>query len=167
MLYIFCGYPFSGKTTLSKQLAGRFDFARIDIDEVKWDQVGQIYDDDVTPEQWKEIFDDYYARIKNALRSGKSVVNDNSNPSRKGRDLLRSFAKETGTDSFIIFVDTPIEIVKKRWQENKITKERFDVTDKTFNWALDEMEKPTEEENIIVANFGEGIENLIDKLNLS
>ena len=106
-------------------------------------------------------------RVEHALRSGKSVVNDNSNPSRKGRDLLRSFAKETGTDSFVIFVDTPIEIVKKRWQENKITKERFDVTDKTFNWALDEMEKPTEEENIIVANFGEGIENLIDKLNLS
>lgn len=161
---ILCGYPFSGKTTLAKKLVEKFGIARIDIDEVKWDHVGRIYDDDVTKDQWKIIFADYYKRIQDALHEKKSALSDNSTPSKEERNKLKSFANHENVFSYVIYINTPKEEVTKRWLENKKSKERFDITEKTFNWALEEMEIPTKDENVIIFDYKTSFEDFAKKL---
>jgi len=46
-----CGIPFSGKSTLSKKIAEKLGFVRIDLDEVKTELLGQIMDEGVSQNQ--------------------------------------------------------------------------------------------------------------------
>ena len=56
-LYILCGIPFSGKTTLAKEIAKQKGFTRIDLDDVKFDLFGKyIQDKDLKQEDWDKIY---------------------------------------------------------------------------------------------------------------
>jgi len=54
-LYIMCGFPFAGKSTLSKRIAEVKGFTRIDLDEVKVELVGNAKEEDITQTQWDEV----------------------------------------------------------------------------------------------------------------
>jgi predicted kinase len=55
-LYILCGIPFSGKTTLAKKISKDGDCIRIDLDEVKVEFFGNsISDPDLKQSDWDRI----------------------------------------------------------------------------------------------------------------
>lgn len=67
-LYIMCGFPFTGKSTLSKQIAEVKHFTRIDLDEVKVELLGDVKEEDITQAQWDEVYKQMYAQIETALK---------------------------------------------------------------------------------------------------
>lgn len=158
VLYIFCGFPFSGKTSLTKQIANKFGITIIDIDEVKRDHVSDVYDDNVTGEQWNKIFSDYFKRIKNVLGQGKSAISDNSSPTKEGRDELRALAKEENAQAKVVFLNTPADVVRQRWLANKKTMQRFDITEQTLEEALEDHEDPDRDENVILIDYRKSLE---------
>lgn len=55
-LFILCGLPFAGKTTLAKELEKQFGWVRLSIDEVKFEfGYEDVSDDDVPDTAWEEI----------------------------------------------------------------------------------------------------------------
>lgn len=149
ILYILCGLPFSGKTILAKKLAEKFGFEQVSIDEIRFAHGFPWEDSKITAKDWQKIFDESYQRTQEFLQNGKSVLYDSANQDRVSRDRLRKLAKEVGVAAKVIWLDIPLEIIKKRYKENTITQERFHLPEKFFNMAVNTYEVPKKDENVI------------------
>lgn len=155
-LYILCGIPFSGKSTLAKAIVNKLDCERVDLDEVKFQLYGKdIQDGDLEQKDWDIIYRRMYKAIENLLKQGKTVVHDTGNFTKYERSLVRQIADKLGIKNQTIFVDVPKSIAYKRLLENRKRKARFDVTDKDFESTVKEMKPPTKDENPLVfkANY--------------
>ena len=150
-LYILCGIPFSGKTTLAKEIIKFPNFVRIDLDEIKFEMFGNgVKDSDINQEDWDKIYQEMYKRIENALKQEVNVVHDTGNFTKYERGLIRDIASKLNLETITIFVDTPKNVAYQRLLENRKTNQRFDVIDEDFRSTVAEMEIPREDENTIV-----------------
>jgi predicted kinase len=148
-LYIFCGIPFSGKTTIAKELEKAKGFKRIDLDEIKFSIFGNnIEDEQVDKDGWDKVYKNMYKEIEDNLKEGKTVVNDTGNFTKNERSLVKNIADRLGVETVEVFIDTPVEVARQRWMENKKTIKRFDVSDKDMNLSINEMEPPLGKEVI-------------------
>lgn len=160
-LYIFCGIPFSGKTTLARRLEEKFGFVRIDLDDVKFSLFGKnITDEQIDQKGWNTIYRTMYTEIENNLKQGKTVMNDMGNFTKHERNLVRKIADKLDLETIEVFIDTPAEIAKQRWQENKNTNKRFDVREKAIDSTISEMEPP-EGKNVIIYTYPQPIDTWI------
>src|SRR5713226_7177230 len=162
ILYIMCGLPFSGKTVLTNELSKRFGFQIVCIDTIREEKGFSWEDNDkVTSDDWKNIFDESYARTLRYLGEGKSVIYDSANQDRVSRDRLRKLAKSGNFESKVIFVDMAVDEVRKRWLKNQETKERFHLPEKFLQAAIDTFEKPTPDENVLAYHQSMDLETWI------
>lgn len=89
-LYILCGIPFSGKTTLAKKIAEQPGFVRVDLDEVKFDLFGKnIKDPEIDKDDWNRVCWEMYKKITIFLKEGKNVINDTDNFTKHERSLVK------------------------------------------------------------------------------
>ena len=120
-LYIFCGIPFAGKTTLARALAKSLGYSRIDLDEVKFSLFGEhIKDSAIDRKAWDRVYKAMYEQIKQCLSRGETVIHDAGNFTRHERGLVRAVANNLRKDAITVFVDTPIEVAKERLIQNRI-----------------------------------------------
>ena len=147
-LYILCGLPFAGKTTLAKALVRTLNLSRVSIDDINNER--GIWDDEkgLSPEEWTDVYNEAYRRTDALLSQGKSVVDDNANFTREQRDHLRAIATNYHVPTTVIYVTTSLVEVRRRWQENRQTKVRGDVRDEDFAQVVDSFEAPTNDEHV-------------------
>lgn len=89
-LYVMCGIPGSGKSTLSKQIAVEHNLVRFSLDEMRYVR------------QHKLI-----PHILDALQKGKSVVADSLYTKRKWRIELLESVKNIGCKCILLYMSTP------------------------------------------------------------
>ncbi|MBA3724488.1 MAG: ATP-binding protein [Candidatus Levybacteria bacterium] len=165
ILYILCGIPFSGKSTLAQKLAKQLGFVRVDLDEVKFEMFGDdIQEEEIDQAGWNKVYHEMYKRIRDNLQEGKVVLHDTGNFTKYERDLVRKEAEKVGVVSKVLFVKVPVETARERWVENKRTKKRFDISKEAFEEAVDEMEEPSVEKNVIGYNNNDSLDDLIRKI---
>lgn len=163
-LYILCGLPFAGKTTLAKELVKCFGFVRIDLDEINSERgLGGLRNDEISDEEWKETYRISYERTEQYLREGRTVVNDTANFTKDQRDKLRAIADRAGVDSIVIYVNIPDSVARQRWLNNRVTKERYDVRNEDFAEVADNFQPPTTDEHVIFYDGSLSIELWIQK----
>jgi predicted kinase len=163
-LYIFCGIPFSGKSTLSKEIARLKDYKRIDLDEVKFELYGaNVKDTNLEQKDWDITYQAMYQHIEAALKAGESVIHDTGNFTRYERNLVREIAERLGVEAITVFVNTPEPIARERLLANRMTNTRFNVTDQEFQEAIDEMEAPHSTEQHIVYEHDTPTGDWVDK----
>ncbi len=161
-LYILCGLPFSGKTTLANATVKKLGCERIDLDEIKFELYGkEIRDNDLKQSDWDLVYQKMYKAIEEGLKEGKTVIHDTGNFTNHERELVIQIAKNLGVETKIIFVDIPKDIAYKRILQNRASQLRFDVTDKDFENAAAELEIPTK--NVIFFRYGDNVDSWIDK----
>jgi predicted kinase len=166
-LFILCGLPFSGKTTLSKKLVEKYGLVRADIDEIKFEKGYEgVSDDDVPDKSWREIYDVLHRRIFSNLNSGKDVICDMSNLQKKERNELRDLLKKGDFNSQVIFVKVPEKVARKRWIKNRKTKKRFDIPENIFNEAITLLEIPSEDENVTIFDYKDKLDEWIDNFKI-
>ncbi len=102
--------------------------------------------------QWQEIFDESYQNVKGALAQGKNVLYDSTNQTVISRDILRSQADMLGASTCVVYIQSPIVEVWKRWDENNQNPTRSVVSKELVQMTIDTFEEPTESENVIVIN---------------
>ncbi len=148
-LYILCGLPFAGKTTLAKEMVKLLGIKRVSIDEINGER--GIWNDDtgMLPEEWTKTYDIAYQRIVTFLSQGESVVDDSANFTKEQRDRLQAIAKQYNAQTYVIFVDVSLAEVQRRWQANRQTLVRNDVRDDDFALVVEYFESPTEKENVL------------------
>jgi predicted kinase len=163
-LIILCGIPFSGKSSFANFLIQKSGYIRIDLDEIKFDLFGKsITDEQIDQRGWDDIYHRMYQEIENHLQKGQIVVHDTGNFTIYERGLVNQIAQRLGIPFITIFVNTSVEEAKQRLMSNQVSKTRFDVSDKSFHNAVDEMEKPIDSENPLILNAIDSYEDWVKR----
>lgn len=85
-LYIMCGLPFAGKSTLTRALAARLGLAVIAIDAINDERGLGIHAAPLSPEEWDGTYAEAFRRLDAALMAGGSVIFDAVSFTRRQRD---------------------------------------------------------------------------------
>lgn len=137
-LYILCGLPFSGKSTLAKQLSQATGSVLVSYDAL-WREMQR--------ETGKSLgFDELCSlaegRLAQALEQGTSAVYDTLNNSKGWRDRLRRLAARQGARSIVVYLNTPLAVIEERQRNNQITGERHSVSSDTLREEVGKFEVP-------------------------
>lgn len=149
--YLLVGFPYSGKTTLAKELEKRLGFARINIDELKFKKgYKNVGDDDVPDKVWDDIFKEADQLIVKYLKQGKNLATEYGWITKGWRDRARKVAADAGFETRIIYLDVPKEEIVRRWSSNQKTKERFHWPKNEFKSYLNDFEPLAKDEEFII-----------------
>ena len=143
-----CGLAFSGKSTLARKIADYIPADLVAFDKL-WVETDKEKPVPKDAEGWRYIRDLAQERVLANLKAGKSVVYDDNNPRKEHREELRQVAKEAGVGAVVIYLDTPLDIIRAREKANRVSQDRHDVEPENFEKVLQDMEVPTEDENVI------------------
>ena len=150
-LYILCGFPYSGKSYIAKELVKETNITVVSIDDIFYSK-GFSWDDNRLPhaEGWKEIFDISYIQSQDALKIGKNVLYDSTNHTKESRNELRKVALSVNAETVVIYIQAPVETIWERWEENIKTKERSVVSKELVQMTIDSFEIPDTDENVLI-----------------
>ncbi|HEY7093872.1 MAG TPA: AAA family ATPase [Ktedonobacterales bacterium] len=148
-LYIVFGIPFSGKSTIVRELVRQSGCRAIDIDAINTARGVGIAGSAITPEDWEISFARALAQLDDALAAGESVAYDGHVWSRTQREDFRAVTAAAGADITFIYLDVPESVARERWQANRQTAQRHDVPDNLFTQAVALMEPPDETESVM------------------
>jgi predicted kinase len=143
-LFLLCGLPGSGKTTLAKQLEREQPALRLTPDEWMGPLFGTSHDEPkraiVEALQWEVA--------EKALALGISVVLDWGFWSRTERDDFRSRAAALGADAGVRFLDVPRNELSRRLEVRNaaLLPGTFRVTDAEIDLYITTFEPPTSDE---------------------
>lgn len=148
-LYILCGLPFAGKTTLAKELVKHFGFVHIDIDQINTNFCVGLRGASISQEEWEITYTEAYKQLGDTLDSGQSVLFEGTSFTKVLRDQLRAIADERSVLSWVIYVDISESEARQRLHYNRVTQQRYDVRDDNFAFVTTYFEPPTVEERVI------------------
>ncbi len=156
ILYIMCGLPFSGKTTLAQALASQCGFVHLELDAFAREK-SLFPEEGINEQQWGRIFDEVYQQVASLLASGVSVVVDAVNFDKAGRDRFRAIAQQSGSSVYVIYMKLPVRLIEERRQANQANAQRPPVRNEDFVELVTGFEIPTVEENLLVYNGSQSI----------
>ena len=160
VLYILCGLPYCGKSTLTKELVKRFGFEVGSVD-IQIDKHG-FEVDDMTQENWNLVYSEAYEDIKRKLREGKSVLFDMGHLKLSERNTARKIAQNVGANHKLVYINTPKDEIEQRWTENASNKTRGQLSRMGLDKAYSLWQEPTIDENPIIYNQSMDIDKWID-----
>ena len=99
-----------------------------------------------------------------ALQEGNSVVYDDNNVRLEHREELREIARRLGAEDVVIYLNTPLELIREREATNRETGERHEVEPTNFQTVLEQLEPPMSKENVLEFKPNTNVEEFLDKL---
>ena len=149
---VMCGLQCSGKSTKAKELKDKIGNCEI----VSSDAIRKEFDNNITNDK---VFNIYYDRARNFLKTGKNVILDATNLTMKSRKQV--FEKLKGINCRIecYIMNTPINVcVERLFERNKDTSEHQEVPVEVLFKYQKSFEIPFYREgwnNIIIDNIEE------------
>jgi len=158
-----CGLAFSGKSTLARKIAEHTGSRLIAFDKL-WVEKEKEQPITKGDEGWRFIRKVAQDEIANTLKEGQSVVYDDNNVRLEHREEVRLIARNLGANPVVIYLNTPMELIKEREQVNKSTGERHEVDPENFQKVIDQLEMPTSKENVLEFTPNTDIERFLGEL---
>ncbi len=158
-----CGLAFSGKSTLSRKISKNKGCKLIAFDKL-WIETEKERSVPQGAEGWRLIRDLAQEKILATLKSGIPVVYDDNNPKKEHREELREVGRKAGAEAFVIYLDTPLNIIRSREESNRTLQDRHDVDPINFDKVLKDLEPPTSDENVFIFKPEDSVEKFIDNL---
>jgi len=160
-LYLVCGAPFSGKTTLAKQISLKTKSQYLSLDDILR-QKGLDLSHVQPVEEWEEAHQ-RCLQLMNVLMCEKiSVVLDDTNFLKMLRDRYRNLASQHTYKVVTIYMDIPLLELEARRKKVLLTEERNFLSDEAFYPAVEQFEIPGESENTIVFDNTSNIDSWIN-----
>jgi predicted kinase len=151
-LYLFVGYPGSGKTTVAEYICEATGAEHIWADR---ERHAMFQPPTHSQAESAELYEYLNERTAHFLQSGTSVVFDTNFNFRKDRDHLRSVAERAGADVVLIWMTTDKAIAKDRaLHGDHAERNGYDASmdETTFERIVSHLEAPTEDEAPIRLN---------------
>lgn len=163
-LYLLCGLPFAGKSTLARAMAERFDLVHLETDAINRER-GLGGDGAPIPRaEWAATYREAERCLRALLAAGRSVVYDATNFRRLMRDRLRRIAADHAARVVLILVEPPLAELEERRQRNRRRPTRPDVPAESFGEVLSGFQPPTADEGAVRFRTTEPIARWLDRL---
>lgn len=161
-LYIMTGLPYSGKTTLVKELVKKVNGKVVSADEIL-EQKDLWKEKHPTQEDWETAYGEACKRVENYLINGENVIFDESNLLYNQRKNLRKMAENLGVKVKLIYVKIDKNEALKRWRENLKIKKKNQLSKEIIQRTFSLFEEPKVEEAPVVYNPEMSLEEWIRK----
>jgi predicted kinase len=144
-LYLMCGLAFSGKSTLAREIGRRTGAQIISLDEINAER--GLYGGQGVPDyEWAVTHQIALQRVAAAAREGLDAIIDDTNCFRWLRENYRKAVTPFGYVTTIIFLDVPMETIRKRSSANNLKPTRGDVLPDVMQELAGKFEYPIKEE---------------------
>lgn len=165
-VYMLCGLPFAGKTTLAKRLVQHLGFPYVSIDEINGMRGLGENNSWIGPADWDLTYVEAFRQLDAHLRVGHSVIYDAANFTHAEREDVRALAAQYGASTHVIYVTTPEATVRQRWQANRVTPVRNDIRDDFFKQVVTQFTPPAEDEHVLYYANEQNVEAWIERLTM-
>lgn len=162
-LYIMCGLAFSGKSTLARKIVERTGCRLIAFDKL-WVEKEKETTIAKGDKGWRFIRRVAQDEIADALKEGLSVVYDDTNVRFEHREEIRAIARSSDVNPIVIYLNTPMELIRERELVNKTTGKRHGVEPENFQKVVEQLEVPSSNENVLEFTPGTDTEKFLSQL---
>lgn len=148
-LYLFVGYPGSGKTTIAKLIKAKTGAEHIWADHERHHMFNTVTH---SRQESTQLYAELNQQTSDLLGQGKSVLFDTNFNFYKDREHLRQIARQHGTEAVVIWVTTPLELAKKRAVEESNDQETRiwgNMPAERFDRIARNLEPPRQDEKVI------------------
>ena len=147
-LYLMCGMPFSGKTTLGKSIAEYLGSKYISLDEIN-EARGLYGGEGISVEEWEKTHLLAMEQLRSLVQLRQDIVVDDTSCFRWLRERFGSFVKQYDYQMIVVFLDIPLSIIRKRIDQNELTQTRHRVRQEIIEQMAKTFEPPQPDENAI------------------
>ncbi len=158
-LYLMCGLAFAGKTTVAKAIVDNQNCAYVSLDDINRKRGLRFGGEGLPIEEWEKTHHIALARLEELMKSGHDIVLDDTNCFRRLRDRFRRLADRHGYETKVIYLDIPLDEIRRRMREKDETPERRVVKEHVFEILLQGFEPPEEDEVVLVFNQPNTLKN--------
>jgi predicted kinase len=157
-----CGLAFSGKTALAHEIS-RFACATyIGLDDINGERGLPHGGEGLPVEEWERTHALAVERIERLMREEATIVVDDTSNHRFLRERFRRLAEANGYALVLVFVDTPLDVIRRRMDANAACRHRAASCDEVFDEHVRTFEPPGADENAIVFTPGEAVGNWLE-----
>jgi predicted kinase len=146
VLFLLCGLPFSGKSTMGCALSKQLGIVHVEVDRHHFDGDIAFVKRRLERADWIAAYRAAYGRADEALSAGMSVVFDAVSYRRLQRDRVRRIAIKHEIPMTIIYLDVEPEAAKARMALNRLNPMRPNVSDADFDEVSSGMQPPMSDE---------------------
>lgn len=151
MLYLFCGLPGTGKTTVAKELASLTGGVVLRTDKIRKQLMS---DPQYTPEEKRLVYDAMLRTAGSMLRAGAVVILDATFHLRKEREAAKEIARKAGAECVVIEVKCDEKTVLKILRKRKAGNDESDADFGVYKKIEKEWEPVRGEHPVIVTGKG-------------
>ena len=148
-LYILCGLPFSGKSTLAQAIAETTAADVVSLDDINAER-GLFGGDGIPVEEWERTHGIAVQRTGALLARGTSVVLDDTTSRRFLRDRYREVARRAGANAVLVHLDIPLDEIRHRREHSREAGDRRGLVDRVFDETATTFEAPGSDEERLV-----------------
>jgi predicted kinase len=145
-IVLLCGRSFSGKSTVAAELARHLRADVVSLDAINAER-GLQSGAGLPIQEWARTYELSQSRTLELLRSGGTVVVDDTSSPRFLRDGWRTMAGQAHVPLVLVYLNTPVEVSLERHAANRADRSRMDVADEVLREHLESFEPPTPDED--------------------
>ncbi|NIP40242.1 MAG: AAA family ATPase [Candidatus Aenigmarchaeota archaeon] len=158
MLYIVCGLPGTGKTTLAKRIADETKSFLLNTDIIRRKV---IYDPEYTEREKSLIYNLLFEMAEKFLLTGKNVILDGTFYKEELRDRAKEIAKKTRNKFRIIEIVCSEEIIRKVMEKREKKESESDADFEVYRKIKKEFE-PIQEKHLVL-DTTKGFDQAVEK----
>lgn len=149
ILFLICGAPFSGKTTLAKGIVELKKYSYVGLDELL-KKKGFDLSKKIPMEEWEKVHQESFRLLRSLMNKKETIVLDDTLYLKKLRNRFRKIAESFNYQIVTIYLNIPIETLEERRKKILTTNERHYPKDEEFYNVIHNFETPGVDENTIV-----------------
>jgi predicted kinase len=163
-LFLTCGLPFSGKSTLSRALAAELGIAHVEVDAPHTRHGLRPGLDPIERADWIAAYQRGYAELESVLREGRSAVFDAVSYRRLQRNRVRRVAERLGVPATVVLLDVSADEARARLERNRFTRERVNVPMADFLEVAEGMQWPDPDEEVVRYSPDEPLADWVERV---